>query len=131
MIEKLDELNRVLLAALNLRGGDGRVFEAALLDACRSTVIEGRMPEHEATLAFCLKIGFLSRDGEALRVSSAGETFLELNDAAVYELHEDQKLLLARTCYLGQPFERLCRSILKCFAPSTRHGTLRWSATEG
>src|SRR5215467_7817912 len=123
MLEKLDELNRILLAALKIRNGGGKIFEEALLEACRGTVVEGRMPDHAATLAFCVEIGFLTHAGDVVRVCAAGENFVELNPASVYELHDDQKALLVRTCYLGQPFEKKCRALFSVFAPSTTRGT--------
>src|SRR5437660_1560224 len=100
MIDKLSELNRVLLAVESLLGEEEGANYAAVVRQCESLVIEGRMPNHELAIAFAQELHFLSRNGDDLGITDQGRSFLGLNPNKLYELSSDQQRLLLRSCFL-------------------------------
>ncbi len=127
MIEKLAELNRVLLAVDELSDADGMASIDAVVEHCKGIVIEARIPNHDISLSFAVQIGLLVRDGAAIRLTEEGAGFLELNPASQYDLSEEQKRVLLRTCYLHGPLREQARNTLKEFSPALEGDALRWS----
>src|SRR6266478_3527902 len=109
MIEKLAELNRVLLAVDELGDADGAASIDAVIEHCKGTVIEARIPNHEVSISFAEQIGLLVTDGAVI---------IEFNPAGQYDLSDGQKRVLLRTCYLHGPLREQARSILKEFSPA-------------
>jgi len=127
MIEKLAELNRVLLAVNELRDADGAASIDAVIEHCKGTVIEGRIPKHEISIAFAEQIGLLVTAGGAIQLTAEGMGFIELNPESQYDLSEGQRRVLLRTCYLHGPLREQARNILKEFSPALGGDALRWS----
>lgn len=127
MIEKLAELNRVLLAVNELRDADGTASIDAVIEHCKSTVIEARIPKHEVSISFAEQIGLLVIGGGAIRLTAEGTGFIEFNPTGQYDLSDGQKRILLRTCYLHGPLREQARHILKEFSPALEGEGLRWS----
>ena len=127
MIDKLAELNRVMLAVRSLRDTNGVADLAAVIEHCKSTVIEARMPKHEMSLRFAEQAGLLISRGSELSLTEGGLSFIEMNDEGLYDLSSDQKRFLLRTCYLHGPFRKEVRAIFTEFSQSLGGDTLRWS----
>lgn len=127
MIEKLAELNRVLLAVNELGDADGAASIPAVIEHCRGTVIEARIPKHEVSISFAEQIGLLATDGAVIRLTSEGVGFIEFNPTGQYDLSDEQKRILLRTCYLHGPLREYARNILKEFSPAIEGEALRWS----
>jgi len=127
MIDKLAELNRVLLAVKDLVDADGFASAEAVIEHCKDAVIEARIPKHELSISFADQIGLLSTHGAAVRLTENGLGFVDLNPGSLYDLSEGQKKLLLRTCYLHGPFRKEARNILKEFSQALGGDTLRWS----
>jgi hypothetical protein len=130
MIDKLDELNRALIAAEKLGAVTTSIPADLILEQCRKTVIEGRMPDHEQTLAFCERLGFISRSENSVIVTASGNTFLGFNPDRSYDLSDEQKRIAVRTCYLDGPLRMETQRLLRGFSPSYREGTFRWSEVD-
>jgi hypothetical protein len=127
MIDKLAELNRVLLAVDELGDAEGAASVDAVIEHCKGTVIEARMPNHEVSISFAEQIGLLVTDGAVIRLTSEGTGFIEFNPAGQYDLSDGQKRVLLRTCYLHGPLREQARNILKEFSPALEGDALRWS----
>src|SRR6266571_2672810 len=127
MIEKLAELNRVLLAVTELGDPDGAASIDAVIEHCKGTVIEARIPKHEISISFAEQIGLLAAEGGAIRLTAEGMGFIELNPTSQYDLSEEQKRVLLRTCYLHGPLREQARNILKEFSPTLQGDAFRWS----
>jgi len=127
MIETLAELNRVLLAVQELSGNEQTASIEAVIDYCKGTVIEARMPKHEMNISFAEQIGLLTTVGTEVRLTPEGINFIELNPSTQYDLSELQKKLLLRMCYLHGPLRQQARAILKEFSPALDSEALRWS----
>jgi hypothetical protein len=127
MIEKLAELNRVLLAVSELADADRTASIEAVVAHCKETVIEARIPNHETTIAFAAQTGFLDMQGNDAQLTDDGVRFLELNPTRQYDLSEEQKKVLLRTCYLHGAQREEARAILKEFAPGLEGDGLHWS----
>jgi len=127
MIEKLAELNRVLLAINELGDADGTASIDAVIEHCKGTVIEARMPKHEISISFAEQIGMLVTNGREIRLTEEGAGFIELNPVSQYDLSEEQKRVLLRTCYLHGPLREQARNILREFSPALGGDALRWS----
>lgn len=127
MIDKLAELNRVLLAVKDLVDADGFASVKAVIEHCKSAVIEARIPNHEISISFAEQIGLLTTRGAAVSPTENGLGFVDLNPGALYDLSEGQKRLLLRTCYLDGHFRKQARNILKEFSPALGGDALRWS----
>lgn len=127
MIDKLAELNRVLLAVKDLVDADGFASVDAVIEHCRSAVIEARIPKHEISMSFAEQIGLLTSRGAAVSLTENGLGFVDLNPGSLYDLSEGQKRFLLRTCYLHGPFRKQARSILKEFSQALGGDALRWS----
>jgi hypothetical protein len=128
MIDKLAELNRVLLAVKGLADAGGFASVEAVTEHCRSTVIEARIPKHEVSISFAEQIGFLTARGAAVSLTENGSGFVDLNPGTLYDLSEEQKRLLLRTCYLHGRFRKEARSTLLEFSQALGGDALRWSS---
>ena len=127
MIEKLAELNRVLLAVNELRDVDGVAELEVVIEHCKGTVIEARIPEHQLNIEFAGQIGLLVISGNAIRLTDEGLGFIELNPSSQYDLSEEQKRVLLRTCYLHGALRKDAMAILKVFSPGLGTDVFRWS----
>lgn len=127
MIEKLAELNRVLLAVKELRTSDGVADIEMVIEYCQSTVIEARIPEHQLNIEFARQIGLLLINGKAIKLTEEGLGFIELNPSSQYDLSEEQKRVLLRTCYLHGALRKDAMAILKIFSPGLGTDAFRWS----
>lgn len=132
MIERLDELNRVLDAAIVLGGaGPGQAFPLdSLLRLCRLNVRRGLLPNHERTVQFADSLGLLRWVGSDLQITEAGLLFMSFNPARYYELTADQSRLLARQHYLGGAYAEKCRTVLRAFSVSDDPPKLFWSEVD-
>ncbi|MFZ0639849.1 MAG: DUF3883 domain-containing protein [Candidatus Acidiferrales bacterium] len=127
MIEKLAELNRVLLAVSELRDADGIADVEVVIEHCKATVIEARIPKHQLSLEFAVQIGLLLINGNAIRLTDEGLGFIELNPSAQYDLSEEQKRVLLRTCYLHGALRQDAMAVLKVFSQGLGTDSFRWS----
>lgn len=127
MIEKLAELNRVLTAVDELAEEDRSASVEAVVTHCQGTVIEARIPKHEDTIAFAVQTGFLTRSSERIRMTGEGLQFLSLNPDRQYDLSEEQKKVLLRTCYLHGAMREQSRAILTEFSSPLEGEGLAWS----
>jgi hypothetical protein len=130
MISKMDEINRVLIAAANIGGFDAPVPTEIVMEQCSSTVIEGRMPNHEQTISFSQQLGFVECIEENLVVTGPGKSFLDLNPERKYDLSDEQKKVILRTCYLHGPLRSETYRLLRAFSPAFREETFRWSEVD-
>ncbi|MBZ5647159.1 MAG: DUF3883 domain-containing protein [Acidobacteriia bacterium] len=128
MIEKLAELNRVLLAVDELCDVNRTAQIDAVIDRCKSTVIEARIPKHEVSISFAQQVGLLQAEGTEIQLTDDGDSFIKLNPTSQYDLSDEQKKVLLRTCYLHGPLRQEARSILKEFSPALEGESLRWSS---
>lgn len=127
MIEKLAELNRVLLAVNELIDAHGYADVEAVIEHCKSIVIEARMPKHETSITFAEQIGLLVKNENKISLTEDGSGFVDLNPTAQYDLSDEQKRVLLRTCYMHGPLREQTRTILIEFAPALGGNGLRWS----
>ena len=127
MIEKLAELNRVLLAVSELRDADGLADVEVVIEYCKGTVIEARIPKHQLSIEFAGQIGLLLIKGSVIKLTDEGLGFIELNPSFQYDLSEEQKRVLLRTCYLHGALRQEAMAILKVFSPGLGTDVLRWS----
>lgn len=130
MVDNIAELNRLLLAARLLADEERSATAEAVIEQCRSTVIEGRMPDHEVTIKFSMLLGLLTERRNRLSITESGIAFLTLNQDDGYDLAEEQKRLLLRSCFLQGPLRSQTRRLLKGFSPSYKTGTYKWSAID-
>ena len=127
MIDWLDELNRSVIAVSELMDEHRTAHRVGVIEQCKSIVIESRLPDHEATLAFAQQLGLLACDPQLVHLTDAGQAFLELNPEHLYELTADQKALLIRTCYLGERLQAQTHKLFQAFQPSYERVSFRWS----
>lgn len=127
MIEKLAELNRVLVAVNELRDADGVATIEMVIEYCKGTVIEARIPEHRLSIEFAGQIGLLLINGNAIRLTEEGLGLIELNPSSQYDLSEEQKRVLLRTCYLHGALREDAMVVLKLFSSGLGTDMFRWS----
>lgn len=127
MIEKLAELNRVLFVTNELKDADGVASIDVVIERCKATVIEARIPEHQNTIAFAGRIGLMVVEASGVKLSDEGQAFIELNPESEYDLSEQQKRVLLRTCYLHGALRKDAMSILRAFSPKLGTDLFRWS----
>jgi hypothetical protein len=131
MIDWLDELNRVLIATGQLRDGKGTARLASVIDLCKSTVIEGRKPDHEKSIEFARMLGMLTQTDNAISITEHGDTFLAFNRDSNYELSSEQKGFLMRSCFLHGRLRTETREVLLAFSPRIDNSDqLSWSVTD-
>jgi len=102
----------------------------AVVSLCEGTVIDNRFPDHEESIEYALRVGFLSIDGQNITVTDGGRKFLLMNPGNRYYLTDDQKRFLVRTCYLQGPFREESRYVLSAFKPAFGKGTYSWTSSE-
>lgn len=131
MIDWLDELNRVLLATSQLQDGKGPARFASVIELCKSTVIEGRKPDHEKSMEFAGHLGMLRHAADGVSLTDQGQAFLGFNPDSRYELSFEQKGFLMRACFLHGSQRSHTREVLLAFAPRIDNADqLSWSATD-
>ena len=128
MIEKLAELNRVLLAVSEVQDVDGIADVELVIERCKATVIEARIPKHQLSIEFAGHIGLLLINGNEIRLTDEGLGFIQLNPSSQYDLSEEQKRVLLRTCYLHGALRQDARAVLKEFSPALGTDAFRWSS---
>jgi hypothetical protein len=79
MIDKLAELNRVMLAVKGFADSDGFAGVKAVIEHCKSTVIEARIPNHEVSISFAEQIGLLIVRDTAVRLTENSADFVDMN----------------------------------------------------
>ncbi len=129
MIERLYEINRVLLAVRTLSGGETetQIPIDAIVRLCRDRVIEGRLPDHELAIQFASVLGMLVIEGGEVRLLSDGNDFLSLNPQNYAELTDEQIMVLRRRQYLDGSFSEQCKRVLKEFFWDEAQQRLVWS----
>jgi hypothetical protein len=129
MIDRLDEINRVLASVSMLAGAGprGLIPIDLVIRLCREAVRDGRFPDHVLTIEFAAGLGFLSVVGDAVEVTSEGRDFLLLNPSSHYELTSEQKRMLVRKHYLGGNLGPDCRRVFKSFSLAGNPPRLVWS----
>jgi len=127
MIDKLAELNRVLLAVHDLQDTKGIADTTAVIEYCKGTVIEARIPNHEVSISFAAQLNLLTVRGTEISLTESGVGFLDLNPDNLYDLSEAQKKLLLRICYLHGPLREQARNTLQEFSPALQGDALHWS----
>jgi hypothetical protein len=130
MVDNVAELNRLLIATQLVVGEENSASVEIVIEQCGSTVIEGRMPDHEVTIKFAAILGLVTERRNRLSITEAGIAFLALNQAGDYDLAEEQKRLLLRSCFLQGPLRSQTRRLLGSFSPSYKTSTYRWSAID-
>ena len=129
MIDRLYEINRVLVAARVLSGAGpaAPIPLDSIIRVCRDSALDGRMPDHGRTIEYVAALGMLIIDGNEARLPSEALDFLSLNPENYFELTEEQVKVLARKHYLGGTFAGQCREVLKKFSWSDESQRLVWS----
>ena len=56
MLDRLAELNRVLLALLSIMDEAGTAPRESVIRECQARTIDGRLPDHDATISFAAKM---------------------------------------------------------------------------
>lgn len=130
MVDNIAELNRVLLATKTLSDAAQSADAEAVLEQCRSMVIEGRMPDHRVSVDFAASLGLISEADGRITISERGAAFIALNTENIYDLADEQKRLLLRSCFLQGPLRKATLRLLKGFEPSFKTGTYRWSGID-
>lgn len=132
MVQHIAELNRVLITARMLSVRNRGIGIETLIKHCKSIAIEGRMPDHAATINFSIEIGLMEIQGrKKVLISDPGYTFLAFNPENLYDLSNDQKKYLIRSFFLDGKFSWNVKQCLKSFAPSEKKGTFTWSFVDG
>lgn len=129
MIDRLGEINRILLALRTLSGAGplDRVPLHSAIQLCRDNVLEGRLPDHDQTVRYVVATGMALLDGEHIQLTDDGLDFLSLNSKAFFGLTSEQARVLARKHYLGGTFQGECRAVFKSFSWSAEKERLTWS----
>jgi hypothetical protein len=129
MIDRLNELNRILDVAFTLEGKNLRrdIPLVAILRMCRSNVRYGLLPDHEKSVSFAVELGFLQLVNGDFSLTPEGRFFLSLNPERYYELTSDQARHLANMHYLDGKYAVQCRSILSYFSITDNPPRLVWS----
>lgn len=121
----------MLIAASALADDKHRADKEAVIRQCEGTVIEGRTPDHEASLEYASEVGLLHVDGRFVVLTGEGLTFLDMNPEKLYDLSEGQRKFLIRACYLHGKFREESFKLLSMFSPSYARDTYRWSWVDG
>lgn len=121
----------MLLAAAELVDNSSRVETRSVIRHCEGTVIESRMPDHEASIDYAAQIGLMKLDGKHVLITEAGRSFIAMNPEKLFDLSEDQRKFLLKMCYFQGPFSEICRRVLANFSPSYTRDTYRWSWVDG
>ncbi|UZE92467.1 MAG: DUF3883 domain-containing protein [Methanosarcinales archaeon] len=128
MIQNINEINRLLLAILELAGGRNRaVPESTVIRQCKSIVLMGSLPNHEDTIDFCVTLEIIRRKNNRLKVEYLGNKLLDANPGRYYEFTEDQKKLVAREFILNKELLKDIHKIVASFNPNDELGTFVWS----
>ena len=88
------------------------------------------MPNHEQAISFSQQLGFVECTGDKLIITRSGKSFLDLNPERKYDLSDEQKKVILRTCYLHGPLRSETYRLLHAFSPAYREETFRWSEVD-
>lgn len=128
MIERVNEINRLLLAIRSLGSGpEQQIPLGSVLRICAESVQGGMLPDHMLTIEYASVTGLVSTAGDFIRLTEGGAEFIELNPGDYYELTLEQRQVLARNHYLGGTHQAAARAALSGFHFSTQQDRLVWS----
>lgn len=130
MIDNLNEINRILVAIDKLNRGEKGALESSVDRFCRGMVIEGRFPDHQATIRFSIESGIITKSGNRLLTTLHGKKLLELNPQLKYDLNEGQKEFFVKNCLLDGKLAPHIEAVLRQFSPAYSKGTYQWYATD-
>ena len=131
MIERAAELNRVLLVVSEIMDEKMTADYRTTIQQCKDVVVEARMPDHEATINYCVRIGFLQKKRSKLLLTVSGKEFVDLNPSRMYDLSEEQNRFLIRGFFLDGVLRHETRKCLECFTPVFAQNTFTWSPDDG
>jgi hypothetical protein len=132
MIQHIAELNRVLHFTNKLVADHTPVKRSEVIGLCKSFTIEGRFPDHNATIDFSIVLGLCVNVGKTkLLLSETGRTFLNFNPYGYTDLSKEQKEYLIRHFFLDGTFQKQVKECLKSFAISETKETFTWSFIDG
>ena len=131
MIDRIDELNRLLLAMRSLGAGpEQHVPLGSVLSICAESVQGGLLPDHTMTVQYASFTGFIEATDDSVAFTDAGIDFLDLNPEHFYELTIEQRQVLARSQYLGGAHQHVTRKALMSFQLSSQQDHLTWSEVD-
>ncbi|MFA5931707.1 MAG: DUF3883 domain-containing protein [archaeon] len=127
MIDRLAELNRVLIAATTIATPGDLITRESVLRQCESTVIENIIPDYDLSVDFAELTGLIITKNNQILVTEIGKEFLDLNPERLYELTLDQKQMLIRNQYLSGVNRLATFQLFKCFSKVYGAQTFQWS----
>jgi len=130
MIDRLAELNRLLIATTTIAPSGEMVTQAAVLRQCESIVIESIFPDHSLSILFGEKIGFVKTKAESVCITNLGNEFMSLNPTGIYDLTTDQKQMLIRNYYLSGYNHLATLKLFECFTKEYAAKTFQWSSVD-
>lgn len=127
MIDKIAELNIALWSLSKLMDNNKCAVRELVIDEYKKNTIEGRMPDYDLTINYSSQLGLIRITDNVLELCSEGENYIFLNRENPYDLSEQQKIFLVRTCFLNGSLRKETKDCLKCFVESNPKGTFVWS----
>lgn len=132
MIDSLNEINRLLLGvdSLSLNQKGKGALESSVITFCQNKVIEGRFPDHKATINFSMALNIVEKYDNRLQLTNLGKELLKLNPKFGYELNDEQKEFLTTRCLLKGKASSMITEVLKQFTPAYPSKTYQWSPVD-
>lgn len=129
MIERINELNRLLIAmtSLGVAGPGSFVSLESVLRECAETVQGGTLPNHDLTVEFGVMTQLVFVQEGGIAMTDSGAEFLQLNPEGFYDLTLEQRQVLTRNHYFDGSLKSTCRDALIGFNISPEQDCLIWS----
>lgn len=124
MIERLDEINRLLLAIeeVSQRNKDG-CSKQIVIKQCQSVVLDGVFPDHKETIQFCKKLEIIEESENKLKFTPIGKFLLKANPKKMYKLTEDQKKIISKLLLTCSYSNEIIKKIMRPFKMDYENNT--------
>ena len=117
-LSELNEMNKALLAVLELTKGGKSCSDRAVLNLCSSFVLGGRIIDYRTILKLCSYSGLLAHSKSKVVLTDLGKTFISQNKESRYEITDLQKDLIAEKLILKGPWKSRARDLFNNFDPN-------------
>lgn len=126
----LNEINRVLICALELSKENQSCTIKSVIDLCLSSSIGGKLINYIDVIKLCEFIGFINLKSGNISITSLGTDFLKHNPDYYYEITEKQKSYIAEIVLFNGPWISKLRKFLLNFSANTSKFTFEVSVAE-
>ncbi|MHB8602020.1 MAG: protein NO VEIN domain-containing protein [Nitrosotalea sp.] len=129
MLTDLREINRLIIVVGQM-AINGKAKRKDVVEQCKNIVLGGHIPDHDATIKFCIDMSIIEESNGILSLSPFGNHLLRLNHDNNYDLNKEQEHVLITQCFFRGYFLAKTIDVLKQLIPDNKLQTFVFSSDD-